>query len=116
MSGTDWHLLGELELPAGAEADSAIRVWIAPVLNKLNLSPDFLDRVLKSAQESALRYLNSDAGLTPGHIHLSIHAPREHPAKGKTWGFFHIERIDNRAEGMEFHDHAIDFYLYTEGE
>ena len=116
MPGTDWHLLGELELPAGAAADSAIQSWIAPVLNMLNLSPDFLDRVVKSAQESAMRYLHPDAGLTSGHIHLSVHAPREHLAKGKTWGYFHVERIENRAEMMDSQDHAIDFYLYVEGE
>ena len=116
VPGTDWHLLGELELPAGAAADSAIQTWIAPVLNTLNLSPEFLDRVLKSVQESAMRYLHPDAGLTSGHIHLSIHAPRENLVKGKTWGFFHIERIENRADGIDGRGHAIDFYLYVEGE
>lgn len=114
--GTAWHRLGELELPAGAAAQAAIQTWIAPVLGTLNLTPDFLDRVVRSAQESAMRYLHSEAGLTSGHIHLSIHAPREGRAKGKTWGFFHIERIENRAERMDGHDHAIDIYLYVEGE
>lgn len=113
---TDWHRLGELELPAGASADSAIRNWIAPILNTLNLSPDFLDRVVKSAQESVMRYLDPDAGLTNGHIHLSIHAPREHLTKGKTWGFFHIERIENRVEELDDRGHAIDYYLYVEVE
>jgi hypothetical protein len=116
VPGTDWHRLGELELPAGASADSAIRNWIAPVLNTLNLSPEFLGRVVKSAQESAMRYLHPDAGVTPGHFHLSIYAPREHLAKGKTWGFFHIERIENRGEALDGHGHAIDYYLYMEGE
>ena len=115
MPGTNWHLLGEIELPVGAAADAAIQTWIAPVLNTLNLSSDFLDRVLKSAQESAMRYLDPDAGLTPRHIHLSIHAPREHLARGNTWGLFQIERIENRAEAMDGYDHSIDFYLYVEG-
>ena len=63
-----------------------------------------------------MRYLHPDAMLTSDHIHLSIHAARQVPAKGKTWGFFHIERMDNRAEAALVHDHVIEFYLYVEGE
>lgn len=104
-------------MPAGVAADSLIQTWIGPVLNMLNLSADFRDRVTRSAQESAMRYLLPETGLslTPGHIHLSIHAPREQPVQGKTWGFFHIERIAKREEALDGQDHAIDFYLYVEG-
>ena len=115
-SGSDWRRLGELELPPGDAVDPAIQAWIAPVLDPLNLSPDFLERVVKSAKESAMRYLQPEAGVTPGHIHLSIHTPRQHLIKGKTWGFFHIERIENRGEALDDRGHAIDFYLYVEGE
>lgn len=102
-------------MPAGVPVDSLIQAWIGPVLNTLHLSADFRDRVVKSAQVSAMRYLHRDAELPPGHIHLSIHAPREQPVLGKTWGFFHIERVAKRGEARDGQDHAIDFYLYVEG-
>ena len=112
----DWYLLGELELPAGTAAESAIQAWIGPLLEPLHLSADFLSRVLNSIQESVLRCGNPDAGEIPGHIHFCIHAPRKERARGGTWGFFHIERIENQDEEMTGTNHAIDFYLYVEGE
>jgi hypothetical protein len=115
-SDSGWQLLGELELSARASIDDAIRAWLVELLAPFNLSADFLNRVLKSAQVSAERAMHPDAVSTFGHIHLSVFAPREHASKGKTWGYFHIEKIENREKDVLSHDHAIDFYLYTEGE
>lgn len=86
------------------------------LLGSLNLSADFLNRVLKSAQDSATRALHPNIAMESGHIHLSIFVPQERAAKGKTWGYFHMERIENRTDDIVSHNHAIDFYLYMEGE
>jgi hypothetical protein len=93
-----------------------IQAWIAERLAPFNLSPRFLNRVVQSAHEAAGRYLRPDAGLAPGHIHLSIHAPRRMQTKSKTWGGFHIERIQNTASLAVAGNHTIEFYLYGEGE
>jgi hypothetical protein len=114
-SNIGWKLLSELELSVGVGTENTIQAWIAERLTPLNLSPGFLNRVGQSAHESARRYLHPGAGLAFGHIHLSIHVPRRIPTNGKTWGFFHIERIQNRASSTAASYHTIEFYLYVEG-
>jgi len=111
-----WQKLGELELPIGMDIDNILRAWLAETLASLALSTDFWNRVLKSAQESATRVLQSEAALNFTHIHFSIFAPHEQDSKGKSWGFFLIERIENWVEGILSRNHAIDLYLYMEGE
>jgi len=114
--GPEWQLLGELELPVGVSTNDVVHAWLTELLSPRNLSTDFLNRVLKSAQDSATRALHPNIAMDFGHIHLSIYVPHERVAKGKTWGYFHIERIENRKDDIVSHDHAIDFYLYMEGE
>jgi hypothetical protein len=112
-----WRILGEFELPVGANTSDTLHTWLTGILVPLNLSTDFLDRALHSAQVSTARALQSNDIMSVGHIHLSVFTPHaEHDSKRKTWGFFHISRIENRAEGAVTQDHAIDFYLYVEGE
>ena len=113
---TDWQILGEIELPFGSSADFAISAWLTELLGPLNLSRDFLHKVLESAQDSAMRALLPNAAMAVGNIHLSVLATQEFLSKGKTWGFFHIERIEHQVDGVVAHDHKIDFYLYVEGE
>jgi len=112
----DWHTLGELELLVGASADEAIHAWLAEILAPLNLSPDFLGRVLKSAQESVGHAIHPNSEDTHSHIHISVLVPRGHITPGRSWGFFHIERIEASKDSSDERYHAIDFYLYVEGE
>ena len=111
-----WQTLGELELPAVASTDDAIHAWLAEILVHLNLSPDFLGRVLKSAQESAGNAFHPNSEDALSHIHISILVPHEHASSGKSWGFFHIEKIETATDSSDERHHAIDFYLYVEGE
>lgn len=113
---TDWQILGEIELPVGSNADFAISAWLTELLGPLNLSRDFLHKVLESAQGSAMRTLLPNAAMALGNIHLSVLATQEYLSKGETWGFFHIERIKYQVDGIVAHDYIIDFYLYVEGE
>ena len=114
-SDNSWQFLGELTLPADSKVDSAIGNWLTTIIAPFDLSPDFLNRVLESVQESVTRALQPNTAMAFGYIYLSIFAPSEHVSQGRTWGFFHIERIEYRGEAVDTHDHAIDFYLYMEG-
>jgi hypothetical protein len=111
-----WQTLGELELPVGASTGEIVHAWLAEALASLNLSTDFLERVLRSAQESAGHALQPNAAGALLHIHFFIPLLLEHDSSGKSWGFFHIKRIETRADDVDARHHAIDFYLYVEGE
>lgn len=112
---TEWQLLGELNLSARPDDEFTLNSWLTELLNPLDLSTDFMDRVLDSVQSSVMRIVQPDTALLFGHIHLSIYAPYERVPERKTWGFFHIERIENRDDSVNANDHAINFYLYVEG-
>ncbi|NTU55711.1 MAG: hypothetical protein HGA79_05630 [Anaerolineales bacterium] len=115
-SSPAWHTLGELELPVEVSMDETIRAWLMEILASINLPPDFLVRVLKSAQESVWNAIHPNSEDTHSHIHFSILVPHGHTPSGKSWGFFHIERIEASADSSDERHHAIDFYLYVEGE
>lgn len=112
----DWQTLGELELPVDTNIVDAINTSLAEILTPLNLSTDFINKILESAQDSAARVKQSNAAITFGHIHISIFAPNKPIQNGKTWGFFQTERIRNHSESADSNEHTINFYLYTEGE
>ncbi len=111
-----WRLLGELELPAGMDLDAALRSWLAELFAPLGLHEDFLNRFLNSAREAAARAFRNDAGRRPDHIHLVVHGPRHREAVPGTWGFFHVEKMENPAEGSSPVTHSVEFYLYAEGQ
>jgi len=112
----DWQTLGKIKLPVDANIVEAINVSLAEILTPLNLSTDFLNKILNSAQDSVMRAQQSDASKSFGHIHISIFAPNKQIQNGKTWGFFQTERIRNPSEDVDSHGHTIGYYLYTEGE
>ena len=117
ISGTDWQFLGELELTIGEEADGVISAWLTETLNPLNLHTDFLNKVLKSAQEAAERAMQSEnRQLDFQHIHLLIFFPGTCASKEQTWGFFRIEKIEGAQQHKSPSDHAIEFYLYLDGQ
>jgi len=111
-----WRLLGELNLSISSDSDSTINPWLTELLIPLSLSADFLNRVMESVQGTVRRALYPNAVPITGHIHLSIFTPHERILERKTWGFFHIERIENRGDTVKARNHAIDFYLYVEGQ
>ena len=112
----DWQILGELELPVGLNANGALQTWLTELLAPLGLHTDFLNKVLRSAQDSTERAPQPSTEMTLGHVHLSIFAPHLYTSKGKTWGFFRIEKIESATADKNFPDHAIEYYLYLEGQ
>ena len=117
LSGTGWRLLGELELPVHAQSDGAVSSWLTETLNPLNMHADFLNNVLKSAQDAAGRAMRSEnAQLDFEHIHLLVFLPVTPASNGQTWGFFRIEKLKRPEQHKSPPDHAIELYLYLEGQ
>ena len=114
--GADWQILGELALPVGSNADDRITVWLAETLNPLNLHADFVNKVLKSAQDAMARAMQVEFVTEFAHIHLLVFAPADRASKGQTWGFFRISKIEGAKGDESPPDHAIEFYLYVEGQ
>lgn len=115
LSKSGWRILGELELPIGAEADSVVSAWLTQILNPLNLHTDFLNKVLKSAQDAAARAMQVDNLMKFRHIHLLAFAPADVTSMGETWGFFRIEKVGSSLGRENPFEHSIEFYLYLEG-
>ncbi len=113
-STSRWQMLGELILPIGSDTNELISARLAELLAPLELHENFLNRVLKSAQNYVEHALKPDAGVPFGEIHLYIFGPNERMSKGQTWGFFRIEKIDSHEENLADPDHTVEFYLYRE--
>lgn len=114
ISGTDWQVLGKLELPIGPDADDVIESWLVERFRPLNLPAGFLNTVLKSAQEAAAHAMRSEAVRQLKHVHLVIFASPDHGSNRRNWGFFRIEKVEN-ASDQDYSKHAIELYLYLEG-
>jgi hypothetical protein len=114
-SGTDWQIVGELELPLGVDAHSRINAWLLDVLTPLHLHIDFLTKVLKSAEDATERSIQTETVMTYRHTHLLIYVPANRPLNAQTWGFFRIEKAATSAENELSPAHSIEFYLFHEG-
>ena len=111
--GTDWQRLGDIELPVGSPPDGALYTWLTELLAPLSLHAEFLNQVLRSAQDSMARALQPNGEIKFGHVHLSILKPQA--VEGKTWGFFRIEKIEGTEQHKQQPDHTVEVYLYVEG-
>lgn len=115
FSGTDWQMLGELTVHGGTQVEREIREWLSETLEPLELHGDLLDRILRSAREAAVRALGArDPAREDVHIHVLAFAPRTRQRSGQTWGFFRLEKFEDRSANKSPPDHAIEFYLYPE--
>jgi hypothetical protein len=112
---SDWQILGEIELSFNTDMNKAIHLWLTEILARLNLSIDFLNKIIITAQESVAHALQSNVEIRYGHIHISVYVPYNANILGKNWGFFHIKRIGSHADKITKFEHSMDFYLYVEG-
>ena len=111
---SDWQLLGQLELSTDLTA-GMIHTWFMELLAPLHLHPDFVNQLLNSVQDAAMRTLHPGIGVSFEHPHLSVFVPIELVAQGGVWGFFRIEKIDSTELNKDQPNHAVEFYLYREG-
>lgn len=114
-SGTNWQVLGELELPIGSQFAGVIDKWMREKLSPLKLQAGITNRIVKSAQDAAARFAESKgAGAEIGQLHIRVLAPLSHKLDEKTWGFFRIEKLESVREAKNPPDHYIEFHLYFE--
>lgn len=111
-----WQTLGEIKLPVSVHMGEAIVKWLEEILAPLNLSIKFMEGFSQFARTLVARAGGVSTTTPLNHIHISILVPDKHGSNGKSWGFFHIERIENQTDNIHSKDHAIDIYLYVEGE
>ncbi len=112
IAGTDWQVLGKLELPIDFGADDAVASWLIETLSPLNLQTDFLNKVLKSAQEATAHTIRSEAVIHFQHVHFLVFATVDQAPERQAWGFFWIGKIGDDELML---DHTIEFFLYQEG-
>ena len=53
--------------------DETIRVWQMELLGPLAPHPDFVYRILKSAQDAAAQVFQGEAAMKSDHMHLVIY-------------------------------------------
>lgn len=109
-SGLDWQVLGKIERLLSTDANNAIHLRLAEILNPLSLPPDFMNKIMRSAQNAIIRATQAETVQQPEHIRLVIFAPREYVSKSECWGFFRIEKVD--ADTQEY---CFEYYLYLDG-
>jgi hypothetical protein len=113
---TRWQILGELELPAGASMEDTLYTWLTEVLHPLHLQAGLLNQVIVSAQEAVARAAQTGIVEKFEHIHLMVLVPIRRKRKERAWGFFRLEKIENAKAPQTTGDHAVEFYLYGEGD
>ena len=111
---SNWELLGEIELPFNGSQYEAIHEWLSQTLEPLKLHEDLIRRVETSLQEANRRAMDMHTGKKMQNIHLRIHVPLERTSKGKTWGFFRVEKIEEKSTNGQMPDHATELFLYLE--
>jgi hypothetical protein len=114
--GAGWQILGEFELPAGASVEGALHAWLQEILHPLDLQAELLDKILASAQAAVARVVRTEIIPRFEHLHLTVFIPSEREEKKQAWGFFRLEKIEDMQGEQTDGDHAIEFYLYGEGD
>lgn len=114
--GPGWQTLGELELALNPDTDHTVNKWLAVMLSPLGLRADFVNKILRSAQDAMTRLMQVNDSSRFEHLHVLVFVPLENASKGlNPWGFFRIEKIDRTADNQN-PDHTVEFYLYLEGQ
>ena len=112
---TDWQFLGELGLPVGSDPQQMVAAWLTTSLRTLDLPEDFVNKVLKSAQDAVTRLTRVESVMKIEHIHVRLFISPTHTQVSPFWGFFRAEKIMDTAEDALVHGQMIAFYLYVEG-
>ena len=114
--GAGWQSLGELELPVGASMENDLHAWLTDILYPLNLQAELLDKIFVSAKNAVTRSVDAETMLKFEHIRLMVFVLSAQDKKEQAWGFFRLEKIEDSKDEQTGGDHAIEFYLYGEGD
>jgi hypothetical protein len=86
------------------------------ILDPIELQEDFGNRILDSAHQTTARILQADAENKLEHIHLLVCVQAKRTSQRQTWGFFSVEKLEETMDGAVTNEHAIEIYLYVEGD
>lgn len=109
-----WQVLGQLEITIGPEPEPELSTWLESIFGELNLRADFQNKVLRSAHEGVSKAIQAGRVRRLEHLHLFIFVPASGALNNHNWGFYRIEKVENKA-GNAKPDHSIEFYLYQDG-
>jgi len=115
-SSAYWQILGELELSVGASLEEALYAWLIEILRSLHFQPELINKIILSAQDAIARAVHAETMDKFKHIHLVVFVPSELEEKEPAWGFFRLEKIEDSKDEQTGGDHAVEFYLYGEGD
>jgi len=113
-SKSNWQLLGELELPAGASVQDALYAWLTEILHPLNLPAELLHKIIISAHDATARAIHAEIMQKFNHLHLKVIIPVVRPETDQAWGFFRLQKIEGALGENAGAEHTIEFYLYRE--
>lgn len=102
----DWQALGKLELPISADTMNELRIWLTNLLASLNLQPELLTRIIRSAVE-AISFDETKL------LHFFVFILKVEVSNGN-WGWFRIAKAENAAEDELPPVSVIEFYIYNE--
>ena len=92
-----------------------INVRLTELFSPLHLDVNFLNRVLRSAQDAVARVMQVESMTKFEHIHLLVFVPADRISNGQICGFFRIEKIEGTNQGENPPGLAVEFYLYQPG-
>ena len=113
---TDWQVLGEIKLPVSVGVENVSDAWLKELLHLFTLQEELLNKIIASAQDAIVRAIQADRMLKPVYIHLAVFVPSAQVAKVQAWGFFRLEKIGDMKDEPAGRKHAVEFYLYGEGD
>lgn len=93
-----------------------MHVWLTGILYPLNLQTELLDKIFVSAKDAVTRAVEAETMLKFEHIRLMVFVLSVQDNKEQAWGFFRLEKIEDSKDEQAGGDHAIEFYLYGEGD
>lgn len=112
----DWQFFNGLELLLGSDAELIIHGWLTKSLEPLYLQIDFLNKVLKSAQETLVRVTRAEPVMKIEQIYILLFVQAKRSSEGQSWGFFRVERAINQTKSATALGQTVEFYLYLEGQ
>jgi len=103
-------------MPVGASVEDALYAWLTEILQPLHFQAELLNKIIVSAQDAVARAGHAEIMDKFEHIHLMIFVPSKQDEKEQAWGFFRLEKIEDVKDRQVGGDHAVEFYLYGEGD
>lgn len=105
-----------MELPIDESVEAALHTWLIELLQPLDLQAELVNKIIASAQDAFARTHHPEITFQFEQIHLVIFIPSKRDARKKAWSFFRLDKIEDTQDEQTGSEHAVEFYLYGEGD